>query len=385
VQPLSFYRKLGVDVKKKGIEGFREVVDDLYPEAFCVIQKDTYTPSRGMIFHTDSAGSKPVQAYLHYKETEDATWFTSLAQDALAMNVNDVYCVGAHPVSFIDYIAFNTLLIDRIDLLSSLAQGFKNSISLLRKVNIPIVFAGGETADLPDQIRTLDVCVALYAAVKLKNVITGNKITSGDIIIGLRSGGPLNYESKPNSGIMCNGLTLARNSLMKPEYLKKYPELAHTKGNRYFGKYSFDSEVDSLDMTVGEALLSPTRFYAPIIKNVLENHREAVHGIVHNTGGGQTKILRLGKNIKYIKNELPEPDPIFQLIQKESKVSSREMHQDFNMGIGLELIVDKDYSEEILSSLKNYMIGANLIGKCEKAKTFNELIIKTKHEEFYYR
>ncbi len=381
---MSLYKKLGVDVKKKGIESFREVVDNLYPGAFCVIQKDPGNPGMGMVFHTDSAGSKPVQAYLHYKETGDKNWFSTLAQDALAMNINDVYCVGAQPVSFIDYIAFNTLLIDRNDLLSSLAQGFKNCVSTLKQENIDIKFAGGETADLPDQMRTLDVCVSIYATVNLKNVITGNRITPGDVIIGLRSGGPVSYESKPNSGIMCNGLTLARNSLMKTEYLKKYPELAHSTGSRYFGRYDFDKHIDHLGMTVGEALLSPTRFYAPIIKTIVKELGDRVHGIVHNTGGGQTKILRLGDRIKYLKDKVQEPDPIFKLIKEESKAGWREMYQDFNMGTGLEIIVNPESSDEALSLIEEYEIGAQIIGRCEKSETANQLIIKTEHGQFHY-
>jgi phosphoribosylformylglycinamidine cyclo-ligase len=292
--------------------------------------------------------------------------------------------VGAQPVSFIDYIAFNTLMIDRTDLLSALAQGFKECVTALKKENIAINFAGGETADLPDQMRTLDVCVSIYATVNLKNVITGNRITPGDVIIGLRSGGPVSYESKPNSGIMCNGLTLARNSLMKTEYLIKYPELAHSTGNRYFGRYDFDKHLEPLGMTVGEALLSPTRFYAPIIKTVIKELGEKVHGIVHNTGGGQTKILRLGEGITYVKDKVQEPDPIFQLIKEESKAGWREMYQDFNMGTGLEIIVESESSDAALSIIEEYEIGAQKIGRCEKSETTNKLMVKTIQGEFHY-
>ncbi len=371
-------------MKKRGIRAFREVIENLYPGAFCVIQRDPSNPTMGMVSHTDSAGSKPVQSYLHWRETGDASWFRGLSQDALAMNLNDILCVGAKPVTFVDYVAYNTLLIDRVQLLSALAEGFSSCLETLKGEGMPILFAGGETADLPDQVRTLDVSVALFGRVELCKVVTGERISPGDVIVGLRSGGGIRYERGENSGIMSSGLTLARNCLMHSDYLKRYPELAHPGGGRYTGRYRFDDHIDELGMTVGEALLSPTRFFAPVASEVLERVGEAVHGMVHNTGGGQTKCLRLGGNVGYVKDDLPEPDPIFRLIQRESGVGWREMYQDFNRGVGFEFIVDSGAADEVIGIAEGFGAGAKAIGRCEKGSGKISLRIETGMGKFSY-
>ncbi|MBD3205295.1 phosphoribosylformylglycinamidine cyclo-ligase [Candidatus Bathyarchaeota archaeon] len=381
---MSRYKELGVDVKKAGIQKFGDSINNIFPEAFCVIQQDPVYEDMGMVLHTDSAGSKPVQAYLHYRETGNPKWFRGLAQDALAMNLNDILCVGAQPVSFVDYIAFNTLLINRIDLLTELSMGFEQCISLMKEQGLNIMFAGGETADLPDLLRTLDVCVAMFGRAKLNDFVTGDKVEPGDVIIGLRSGGEVIYEPKKNSGIMSNGLTLARSSLMKKEYLEKYPEISHPDKGRYTGKYCFDDDVAGLEMTIGEALLFPTRLFAPIAKAVIDEYRYGIHGMVHNTGGGQTKCLRVGKNIRYIKNHLPEPDKIFSIIKKESGVSWKEMYQDFNMGIGFEFIVKPSIADEIISICERFKIGVRKIGYCKKSNNANSLQIKSEFGTFEY-
>ena len=380
---MSRYEELGVDVKKKGIESFKQVVDNLYPDAFCVIQRDPSYPDTGLVVHTDSAGSKPIMAYISYRESGEASWFSGLAQDALAMNINDLVCVGAQPVSFVDYVAFNTLLINRVDMLAALSKGFDNCLKVLKDESNPVLFAGGETADLPDLLRTLDVCVTMFGRVPLSKVITGEKIKPGDKIIGVRSGGGIRYEKGVNSGIMSNGHTLARSCLMKPEYVEKYPEISHPARGRYTGLYSYDDYIDELDSTVGEALLCPTRLFSPIALRVLEKHGSSVHGMVHNTGGGNTKCLRLGKGIGYVK-EMPSQDPIFDLIQRESGVEWREMYQDFNMGIGFEFIVDQDSAEEVLSVIEGYGVGASVIGHCVESKEGNKLDITSSKGKYRY-
>ena len=179
---MSRYKELGVDVQKKGIESFKQVIDNLYPGAFCVIQRDPDYPDTGLVVHTDSAGSKPIMAYISYKESGDADWFSGLSQDALAMNINDLVCVGAKPVSFVDYVAFNTLRIERVELLAALSNGFGTCLDSLANEGTPVLFAGGETADLPDLLKTLDVCVTMFGRVPLSNVITGSDIKPGDLI-----------------------------------------------------------------------------------------------------------------------------------------------------------------------------------------------------------
>jgi phosphoribosylformylglycinamidine cyclo-ligase len=380
---LSRYEALGVDVKKKGIESFKQVVDNLYPDAFCVIQRDPAYPDTGLVVHTDSAGSKPIMAYISYRESGNAAWFSGLAQDALAMNINDLVCVGADPVSFVDYVAFNTLLIKRVDMLVALSNGFGDCLKVLEGEGTPVMFAGGETADLPDLLRTLDVCVTIFGRVPLSKVVTGEMITPGDKIIGVQSGGKIRYEKDVNSGIMSNGHTLARSCLMKPEYVEKYPEISHPARGRYTGRYSYDDFIDELDSTVGEALLCPTRLFSPLALKVFEKHGSRVHGMVHNTGGGNTKCLRLGKGIKYVKN-MPSHDPIFDLIQKESGVEWREMYQDFNMGVGFEFIVEPDLAEDVLSLIERYGVGASVIGHCVKSKVRNKLTIQSSVGKFQY-
>jgi phosphoribosylformylglycinamidine cyclo-ligase len=380
----SRYKELGVDVRKPGVDRFRSGIDDLYPGAFCVVYQDPSDKSMGLVLHTDSAGSKPIQAYLMYKETGEASWLKGLAQDALAMNINDVLCVGAEPVSFVDYVAYNPLNIDRVAMLSALADGFAECKKVLADEGSPIVFAGGETADLPDLLRTLDVCVTIHGRVKLNRVISGEAVRPGDVIIGLRSGGMARFERGINSGIMSNGHTLARSSLLSPSYLEKYPEISNSSRGRYTGKFSLDDTLPGLDESIGEALLHPTRLFSPIASAILRDSGEGVHGMVHNTGGGQTKCLRVGRNVRYIKDNLPEPDPIFHVIKSESGVDWREMYQDFNMGVGFETTVDPDYAEHVIHVAESFGVGAQVIGRCEKTNGNNALEIRSPYGVFLY-
>jgi phosphoribosylformylglycinamidine cyclo-ligase len=373
-----------VDVRKEGVDVFKFILDNLYPKAFCVISQDPYDSSMAIVSHADSAGSKPIVSYLAWRETDDPTWFKGLAQDVLAMNINDLVCVAAEPLVFVDYIAYNTMLINRVQLLSALAKGFKESFNTLAKNGMRVLFGGGETADLPDQMRTLDVCGALFGRVELRKIITGENIVPGDLILGLRSGGPLNYESYENSGLMCNGLTLARNCLLERGYLDKYPEAANPDRTRHFGRFKLDDYIEEIGMTIGEALTSPTRMFAPIAIDVLKEVDDLVHGMVHNTGGGQTKCIRLGNGIRYVKDSLPNPDPIFSLIQDEANVDWREMYEDFNMGVGFEFIIDPEATEKILGVADRYGIGVQIVGRCERSKTKNDLIIKTSYGKFFY-
>lgn len=374
----SKYKQTGVDVKKSGIEVFRKQIKSLY-KSFCPVFRNPIDSSTGLVFHTDGAGSKPVQAYLHWIETKDEKWFEGIAQDVVAMNIDDIICVGAIPISLVDYVTLNSRVVPKREILRSLARGFEKTFSVLRRLGIPIIFAGGETAELPDQLATLDVSGAAVGVVELSKVISGENIQAGDVIIGLRSGGKAKYESKENSGIMCNGITLARHCLMKPEYSKKHPEI----GSGYFGRFSFDDYLEELNMSVGEAILSPTRIFAPIVLEILRKC-EGISGLVHNTGGGLTKCLRLGRNILYVKENLPEPDPIFRLIQKEGRISWSEMFEVFNMGIGFEIIVKREETDSVISVAEKFGVQALVIGHCERSKKGNRAIIKNMFGKFEY-
>ncbi len=382
---MSKYAETGVDVRKRGIETFKVTVQNLFPQAFCVVGKDPQLRGYGVLLHTDGAGSKPLQNYLHWNETGEFKWFESIAQDVVAMNVDDIICVGAQPVGFVDYVAINAFRVPKKEFLDALNFGFKKCLGMLKRHGIKILFLGGETADLPDQLRTLDVSGTISARVKLSKVINGSKIKPGDVIVGLRSGGKTKYETHENSGIMCNGITLARHSLMQCECERKYPELKNPGGKGYYGRFAFDEYLDELGMTVGEAILSPTRIFAPVIARILERHGGQITGLVHNTGGGQTKCLKLGKNIHYIKEDLVEPDSIFRLIQREAKVSWREMFEDFNMGVGFEVIVRKRSAEAILAAAERFGLGAKVIGRCEKSDGKNKLTIRSEFGKFEYR
>jgi len=380
----SKYAEAGVDVKKQGIEVFKTTIHNLFPEAFCVVTEDPDLPGYGLVTHADSAGSKPVQAYLNWKETGGLSWFKGLAQDVLAMNLNDVVCVGARPVNFVDYVALNPLKVPRIGLLSVLNSGFKECFEALDQLGIKVLFSGGETADLPDILRTLDVSGVVNGRVELSRVVTGAEVKPGDVIIGLRSGGKTKYEAKENSGIMCNGLTLARLCLMRKDYQEKYPEIADPEGRGYYGRFRFDEYLDELGMTVGEAILSPMRFFIPVVLRILEKHRPHITGLVHNMAGGLTKGLRIGRNIHYIKDDLVEADPIFHLIQRESGENWKAMFENYNMGTGFEIIASPEAAEDILGVSESFGLEARIIGRCEKSDGPNKLTVRSPQGKFLY-
>lgn len=379
----SKYSALGVDVDKKGIEALRDMTNDLFPGSFCTVVRDPKDPKQGLILHEDGAGSKPIVSYIMYKESEDASCFASLAADVIAMNVDDVICVGGIPEVFSDYVALNALKVDKAALLNSLAKGFANYFSSLEHLGSPLLFGGGETADLPDVIRTLDISGTVFSRVKLAKAITGSGIAAGDAIVGIRSGGKSSYEDKANSGLMCNGISLARHALLSKEYLKKYPEICEPGIKGYYGRFRIDEYVDGLGMTVGEAITSPTRIFLPIAVDILK-HID-VKAMVHNTGGGLAKCIRLGKGIRYIKDNLPEPDPIFRLIMSESGESPAQMCRNFNMGIGFEVVVGKGDTEGVISIAQKYGVDAQVIGRCEQSPGGNAVKLKTGYGEFNYQ
>ena len=380
----SKYAEAGVDVRKRGIEVFKTTVHNLFPEAFCVVTEDPDLPGFGLVTHADSAGSKPVQAYLNWKETGDLAWFRGLAQDVLAMNLNDISCVGAKPMNFVDYVALNPLRVPKIDFLRVLDSGFKECFETLEQCGVRVLFSGGETADLPDMLRTLDVSGVVNGRVELSKTITGAGIKPGDVIIGLRSGGKTIYEKKENSGIMCNGLTLARLCLMRREYQRKYPEIADPEGRGYYGRFRVDQYLDELGMTVGDALVSPMRFFVPVVLKVLEKCGPDITGLVHNMGGGLTKGLRIGTNIHYVKDSLIEADPVFHLIQRESGESWEDMYEAFNMGIGFEILCRPEAAEEILGISQGFGLEGKIIGRCEKSDGENKLTIGSRYGKFQY-
>jgi len=275
---------------------------------------------------------------------------------------------GVKPLLFVDYLAINPFKLDRSIVLKELSEGFRStlsnltSISVLSKSYTPI-FIGGETADLPDQVRTLDVVGAVYGEANCNNIIDGSKISKGDLIIGLSSTGRLSYELKMNSGIMCNGLTLARHILLSKYYLEKYPEIANeSSGLKYLGRFTLDDFIDDLDMTIGEALSSPTRIYTPILSEILHLFQNQISGMVHVTGGGLTKILRVGYMKKYVITKLPSIPPIFKLIGSEGHISLDEMYKVFNMGVGFIIIVKASVVDDLFEIFNKYNLDSLIMG-----------------------
>lgn len=387
----SLYSKLGVSSQKEDVHSALEKtrIEELFPGSFCKILPDiSGDPEYAVIQHQDGAGSKVIQAYIHYKETEDPNWFRGIIYDTISMNLDDILCVGVtDPILFTDSIDRNA---DRVpgEVISVLIDEFNNACKRLRELGVEIYFAGGETADLGDQVKTLTVNGAATVRFKRSDVITGQNIEPGNIIVGLESGGRSVYEEKENSGMGSNGLTLARHALMCDVYREKYPETIDEnkieKKLAYFGPYKFDDSVDGLDMTVGEAILSPTKTYAPVLSEILKNCRKRINGIVHNTGGGQTKCLHLGKGIHYIKDNLFEMNQIFRLIQEHSNETWKNMYPTFNSGNRLDIICEPDTLDEILRISKKFNVEAKQTGRCEKSDGENRLTIKSKYGEFEY-
>lgn len=380
----SQYSKVGVDIRKKGIEVFKSSVRSIYPTAFCVVKQDPDFPQYALIAHADSAGSKPVQNYLNFKETGDINSFKGIAQDVVAMNLDDIVCVGAKPISFVDCIALNKSKVPKEDLLKILNYELMELTDLLRDYGVVLPFDGGETADVPDQISTLDVSGFMLGRVELSKAITGERIHSGNKIIGIRSGGKARFERKVNSGIMCSGITLARHSLLTGEYEKKYPEIHGSGTIGYYGHFKVEDYADDLGMTIGEAITSPTRIFAPIILRIINELGPSVTGLIHNTGGGQTKCLRLGRGIRYAKRDPPQPDPIFLLIKKESKESWRDMFQDFNMGVGFEIVLEKEAVDGALSIVESFGLQAKIVGEIEPGPAGNQVLIDSNFGKFAY-
>ena len=383
------YRKLGVDAYKRDVSYFKKLIEEAFPYMFTSLLKD---PDREeyLTLHVDGAGSKPIISYLYYKELDDLACFRGLAQDVVAMNLDDVITVGAEPIAFADYVAINALRLPKSEVLKELSRGFEEVFNMLSsfksKTRICPQFSGGETADLPDQVRTLDVVGVIYARATLDTLV-GGEVRDKALIVGLRSGGRAKYEKKENSGIMCNGLTLARHVLLSEYYRKKFPEICEPSIERgYRGRYRIDSYVDELGMSIGEALLSPTRIFAPIVAEVIDRCREHIGGMVHVTGGGLTKFLQVGSGLRYVLDSMPDPDPIFDLIRKEGKIDWKEMFEVFNMGIGFGVIVDSvEVAERIISISEKHGVEAKVIGFIERGEPEkNVLAVKRRGKTYLY-
>jgi phosphoribosylformylglycinamidine cyclo-ligase len=387
----DIYSQLGVSSKKEDVHKAIQSIDKgLFPGAFCKILQDVgRRDDYCSIFHSDGAGTKASLAYMYYKETDKISIFRGIVRDAIVMNIDDMLCVGATENFFIsNNIGRNRRFISG-EVISTIIKEYFTYSEELSEFGLNVVMCGGETADVGDIVKTLLIDASVFTSMKREDIINAENIKAGDVIVGLASDGKASYEDEFNSGIGSNGLTLARHGVLSHAYYKKFTECYDQNLDEqfiFFGNYQLTDKIKGLSLTVGEALLSPTRTYAPLLLDVLKEYREEIHGMIHNTGGGQTKILNFGKSIAYLKNNLFKIPKIFEIIKKSSETSWKEMYQVFNMGHRMEICCDESIAKEIIEIAKKYNIESKIIGQCEKSsyKNKNQLEIKSEFGSFNY-
>ena len=369
------YIQRGVSSQKEDVHNaIRDVDKGLYPRAFCKIIPDILTSSEdhALVMHADGAGTKSSLAYLYWKETGDISVWKGIAQDALIMNIDDLLCVGVTKnIMLSSTIGRNKNLIPS-EVISEIINGTEELVSDLRNFGITIFTTGGETADVGDLVRTIIVDSTVASRISRHEIIDNSNIKPGCLIVGLSSFGQSTYETKYNSGIGSNGLTSARHDIFTKILAKKYPESYDPKVPEklvYSGSRLLTEKIEGSKLNIGSLVLSPTRTYAPVIQKIFERvSRSLIYGMIHCTGGGQTKILHFVDNLHIVKDKLFNPPIIFDLIQKESGASPKEMYQVFNMGHRMELYVDPSIAEDIIDISKMFSIDAQIIGHVESSK-----------------
>jgi phosphoribosylformylglycinamidine cyclo-ligase len=344
-------------------------------------------PNYAYFLHADGAGTKSIVAYLLFRETGNPHWFRSLAVDSLVMNLDDVACAGGlDGLVLSNTIGRNRHLIPD-EAVSAIIRGYRETADLLAQHGIEITLSGGETADVGDLVRTVIVDSTLSARVPRSNLVDAYRVIPGDLIIGFSATGQSTLESAPNSGIGSNGLTLARNTLLSSYHTMKYPEVTDPSIPRdvaYRGRYKVTDLLDSVGMTAGEALLSPTRTYSPLIREILRECDSGIHSLIHCTGGGQTKIKRFGKNVRFEKEELFPTPPLFSVIQECGQIPWAEMYAVFNMGHRIEACVDPAVADQIIAASQQFGIAAKVIGRVTFKDGENEVVIASPHGSFVY-
>jgi len=383
------YNIRGVSASKEEVHKAIEKIDKgLYPKAFCKIVPDwlTHNADNCCIMHADGAGTKSSLAYLYWKETGDLSVWKGIAQDAIVMNTDDLLCVGAvDNILLSSTIGRNKNCISG-EVIAAIIEGTEEFLEKMRSWGIGIYSTGGETADVGDLVRTIIVDSTVTCIMPRKDVINNANIQAGDVIVGLASYGKACYEDTYNGGMGSNGLTSARHDVFHKSLLEKSPEScapAVPQEYLYAGKYQLTdpSGIEGVDM--GKLVLSPTRTYAPIIKEILKHYRKEIHGIVHCSGGGQTKILHFVDNLHIVKNNLFPIPPLFKIIQEESKTSWQEMYKVFNMGHRMELYVNQTIANELIAVSKSFGVEAQIIGYCEAADS-KKVSIQSEFGRFVY-
>jgi phosphoribosylformylglycinamidine cyclo-ligase len=386
----NLYTKRGVSSDKEDVHrAIKNLDKGLYPKAFCKIYPDYLGGQEDWvnIMHADGAGTKSVIAYLYWKETGDIGVWRGIAQDAIVMNIDDLLCVGVvNDFIFSSTIGRNKHLIPG-EVIAEIINGSQESFDEMSKLGIAVHFMGGETADVGDVVRTIIVDGTITCRLPKNKVITNEKISVGDVIVGFASYGKATYEKEYNSGIGSNGLTSARHDMLAKTYEARFHESwdpALPEDVRYNGLFELSDTPEESPVNVGKLLLSPTRTYAPVVKAILENHFDAVHGMIHCSGGGQTKVLHyIPDNLRIVKDNLLEIPPIFKLIQQASKADWQEMYKVFNMGHRLEIFTTEEHAQSLIAIANQFNISAQIIGHVENAEK-KELVIKSAVGKFTY-
>jgi len=385
----SRYGARGVSADKTDVHNAIKNVDKgLFPRAFCKIVPDYLTGDEdyAIVMHADGAGTKSSLAYAYWKETGDLSVWKGIAQDALIMNIDDLLCVGATDnILLSSTIGRNKQLIPG-EVISSIINGTEELLTSLRKHGVDIISTGGETADVGDLVRTIIVDSTVTARIKRSNVVDNANIKPGNVIVGLSSYGQATYETEYNGGMGSNGLTSARHDVFGKEVANRYPETfdpAVPNDLAYSGEKFLTDSIEEVPIDAGKLVLSPTRTYAPIIKKVLAQYREKIDGMVHCSGGAQTKVLHFVGDVHVIKdNMLPIP-PLFKLIQEQSGTSWEEMYKVFNMGHRMEIYTDETTAESIIEISKSFNVDAQIVGRVEEGAT-KSLTITSEHGTFQY-
>jgi phosphoribosylformylglycinamidine cyclo-ligase len=384
----SRYLERGVSSGKEDVHrAIRNVDKGLFPGAFCKVILDILTgePDYCLVMHADGAGTKSSLAYIYWKETGDLSVWKGIAQDAVVMNLDDLLCVGITG----DILLSSTIGRNRTkipgEVISAIINGTEEILEELRELGVRIYSAGGETADVGDLVRTIIVDSTVVARSKRSDIIV-NRIVPGNVIVGLSSTGQATYENEYNGGMGSNGLTSARHDVFGGYLAVKYPESfdPDIPGNLvYSGSKTVTEHISGLGLDAGKLVLSPTRTYAPVIREVLEQFREHIDGMIHCSGGAQTKVLHFAQNVHIIKDNLFPVPPLFKMIHEESGTAWKEMYQVFNMGHRFEIYTDEKSAEGIILLAQKYGIEARIVGHCEKSE-LRRLTIKGEQGEYYY-
>lgn len=384
------YNLRGVSAQKEDVHKATADLDKgLFPNAFCKVYPDYWAndPDFCNIMHADGAGTKSSLAYLYWKETNDLSVWKDIAIDAIVMNIDDMLCVGAiGPFTYSSTIGRNKNLIPG-EVISTIINGTQQYFDTLKEYGIEVHFMGGETADVGDLVRTIIVDGTMSCRIPRKQLITTQQLKEGDVIVSLASYGQATYETTYNSGMGSNGLTSARHELLHKDYKHKYPESIDPNlpdNVVYNGKYHLTDPTPT-PLDIGKMILSPTRTYAPIIIELIKHHFDKIHGIIHCSGGGQTKILHyLPKPLRVVKNNLLTIPPLFKLIQESAQTSWKEMYQVFNMGQRLEIYTDTQTANEIIILAKKFNVDAQISGYVTNSE-HKEVVIETDNGTFEYR